>query len=429
MSERPTPDLTLLRPILGRYAPEGRLQLIPTLLEAQEVYGFLPERVVEAIGEGLKVPLAEIRGVIEFYPMLPPRPTGRTIVRVCTSPICAQAGGEAALEAACHQLRLKPDEVSADGKWQIERAPCLGLCDHAPAALVGETPVAKISEASGAGRWFRRPSPAPLGIVGGGRGGAASPPGAKWEMTAAAQADERFVVANADDPEPGTFKDRILMEGDPFFVLEGILLAGYAVGARRGYLYVRGEYPRAQRILGEAISIARKAGFLGEKILGTPFSFDIELRWGTVAPAAWIIAHGAEAYREQGTSESPGTKLFCLSGDVARPGVYEVPFGSRLRDLLTLAGGVRGELQAVLLGGAAGAFATPDQLDLHMSFEGLRQAGLPLGSGVVMAINRTRHLRPTLLSLAHFFAHESCGKCFPCQLGPQRPLEILEKTA
>jgi len=526
MSERPTPDLTLLRPILGRYAPEGRLQLIPTLLEAQEVYGFLPERVVEAIGEGLKVPLAEIHGVIEFYTMLYPRPTGRTIVRVCTSPICAQAGAEAALEAACHQLRLKPDEVSADGKWQIERAPCLGLCDHAPAALVGETPVAKISEASGAGRWFRRPSPAPLGIVGGGprwlsgrcgripptdleafvaqggfaslgralgalspgevvaeikssglvgRGGAAFPTGAKWEMTAAAQADERFVVCNADESEPGTFKDRILMEGDPFFVLEGILLAGYAVGARRGYLYVRGEYPRAQRILGEAISIARKAGFLGEKILGTPFSFDIELRSGagayicgeetalfesmegkrgfprakppfptthglfgkptvinnveTFCTAAWIIAHGAEAYREQGTSESPGTKLFCLSGDVARPGVYEVPFGSRLRDLLTLAGGVRGELQAVLLGGAAGAFATPDQLDLHMSFEGLRQAGLPLGSGVVMAINRTRDLRQTLLSLAHFFAHESCGKCFPCQLGTQRQLEIVEKVA
>jgi len=265
------------------------------------------------------------------------------------------------------------------------------------------------------------------------------------------------------------------MEGDPFFVLEGILLAGYAVGARRGYLYVRGEYPRAQRILGEAISIARKAGFLGEKILGTPFSFDIEQRSGagayicgeetalfesmegkrgfprakppfptthglfgkptvinnveTFCTAAWIIAHGAEAYREQGTSESPGTKLFCLSGDVARPGVYEVPFGSRLRDLLTLAGGVRGELQAVLLGGAAGAFATPDQLDLHMSFEGLRQAGLPLGSGVVMAINRTRDLRQTLLSLAHFFAHESCGKCFPCQLGTQRQLEIVEKVA
>jgi NADH-quinone oxidoreductase subunit F len=526
MSERPAPDLAPLRPILGRAAAEGRRQLIPTLLEAQGIYGYLPERVVEAIGEGLKVPLAEIHGVIEFYTMLYAQPAGRTIVRVCTSPMCAQAGAEAALKAACHALRTEPDEVSQDGKWQIERAPCLGLCDHAPAALVGETPVARIGAAAGGAQWFRRPSEAPSGLVGGGprwlsgrcgripptdldafvrqggfaglaralaalspgeviaeikssglvgRGGAAFPTGAKWEMTAAAQSDERYIVCNADESEPGTFKDRVLLEGDPFFVLEGMLLAGYAAGARRGYVYVRGEYPRAQRILGEAIGVARQAGFLGEKILGTSFSFEIELRSGagayicgeetalfesiegkrgfprakppfptthglfgkptvinnveTFCTAAWIIAHGAGAYREIGTSESPGTKLFCLSGDVARPGVFEVPFGTPLRDLITLAGGVLGELQAVLLGGAAGAFATPDQLDLPMSFEGLRQAGLPLGSGVVMAINTTRDLRQTLLSLAHFFAHESCGKCFPCQLGTQRQLEIVEKVA
>jgi NADH-quinone oxidoreductase subunit F len=464
--------------------------------------------------------------VIEFYTMLYSRPTGRTIVRVCTSPICAQAGAEPALEAICRHLGLQPDAVSADGEWQIERAPCLGLCDHAPAALIGQTPVAKIAGEGSPDRWLRRPSSAPLGVVGGGprwlsgrcgriaptdleafvsqggfaglaralgalspgevvaeikssglvgRGGAAFPTGAKWEMTAAAQADERFIVCNADESEPGTFKDRVLMEGDPFFVLEGMLLAGYAVGARRGYLYVRGEYPRAQRILSEAIAIARRSGFLGERILGSGFSFDVELRSGagayicgeetalfesiegkrgfprakppfptthglfakptvinnveTFCTAAWIVYHGAEAYREIGTSESPGTKLFCLSGDVVRPGVYEVPFGTRLRDLITLAGGVRGELQAVLLGGAAGAFATPDQVDLPMSFEGLRQAGLPLGSGVVMAINTGRDLRQTLLSLAHFFAHESCGKCFPCQLGTQRQLEIVEKVA
>ena len=525
MSESTAVELAPLRPIVRRFAPDGRRQLIPALFEAQAIYGYLPETVVEAIAEGLKVPAAEIHGVIEFYTMLYSRPTGRKIVRVCTSPICAQAGGQAALESACRHLGLKPDEVSNDGMWQIERAPCLGLCDVAPAALVGETPVAQI-DAAAAPKWLRRPAEAPLGIVGGrprwlsgrcgrippndleafvaqggfaglaralsartpgeviaeikasglvGRGGAAFPTGAKWEMTAAAQADERYIVCNADESEPGTFKDRLLMEGDPFFVLEGMLLAGYAVGARRGYLYVRGEYPRAQRILAEAIRIARSAHFLGESILGTAFAFDIELRSGagayicgeetalfesiegkrgfprakppfptthglfgrptvinnveTFCTAAWIIARGAEAYRAQGTAESPGTKLFCLSGDVAVPGVYEVPFGTSLRDLLALAGGVRGELQAVLLGGAAGAFATPDQLDLPMSFEGLRQAGLPLGSGVVMAINRERDLRQTLLSLAHFFAHESCGKCFPCQLGTQRQLEIVEKVA
>ncbi len=149
----------------------------------------------------------------------------------------------------------------------------------------------------------------------------------------------------------------------------------------------------------------------------------------TLCAAAWIVAHGAEAYRSIGTQDSPGPKLFCLSGDVQRPGVYEVPFGTTLGALLELADGVRGELQAVLLGGAAGKFAGPDALELPMSFEGLRAAGLPLGSGVVMVVNAERDLRQILLGLASFFAHESCGKCFPCQLGTQRQLEIMTKVA
>jgi NADH-quinone oxidoreductase subunit F len=254
-----------------------------------------------------------------------------------------------------------------------------------------------------------------------------------------------------------------------------MLLAGFASGAGKGYLYVRGEYPRAQRVLGEALQAARAAGFLGSNILGSDFSFEIELRSGagayicgeetalfesiegkrgfprlkppfptshglfgrptainnveTLCAAAWIVAHGPEAYRSAGTQESPGSKLFCLSGDVQRPGVYEVPYGTKLEALLQLAGGTDGELQGVLLGGAAGRFAGPEALDLPMSFEGLRAAGLPLGSGVVMVLNTRRDRRQFLLSLAHFFAHESCGKCFPCQLGTQRQLEILTKVA
>ena len=514
-----------LETILERRAPGGRGELIPALLEAQAVYGHLPEGVVEAIGQRLRVPLAEIHGVIEFYSMLYPRPTGRTMVRVCTSPMCAQAGAAAALQAACGALGVQPGEVSGDGSYQVESVECLGLCDHAPAALVGETPVAGIDPRA-ARAWIERPAAAALGHIGGeprwlsgrcgairptdleafvahggfaglaralgtmtpaeviaevkaaglvGRGGAAFPTGAKLEMTAAAVADEHFIVCNADESEPGTFKDRVLMEGDPFSLIEAMALSGYATGSRKGYLFVRGEYPRAQRILGDAIDKARRAHFLGPDVLGSGFSFEIELRSGagayicgeetalfeaiegkrgfprikppfptthglfgkptainnveTLCALAWIAAHGPEAYRSVGTKESPGSKLFCLSGDVVRPGVYEVPYGTSLGELLRLAGGVRGQLRAVLLGGAAGAFAGPDQLELQMSFEGLRQAGLPLGSGVVTAINTGRDLRQTLLSLAHFFAHESCGKCFPCRLGTQRQLEILEKAA
>ena len=525
MAQAASPDVNLLEPILKRHAGGGRAELLPVLLETQEQLGHLSAPVVDAIGQAMRVPLAEINGVIEFYTMLYKHPTGRAIIRVCTSPVCAQAGGERALEAALRHLGVDLNQVTRDGETLVEEVPCLGLCDHAPAALVGEVPVGPIGAAN-PGAWIGAPQAVPLGTVGGeprwlsgrcgaidptdlgafqarggyrglrravqerdaaqviaeikasglvGRGGAAFPTATKWEMTAAAPGAARYVVCNADESEPGTFKDRVLMEGDPFFVLEGMTIAGYAIGARRGYIYVRGEYPRAQRILRRAIEAARQAGFLGERILGSGFSFDIELRSGagayicgeetalfdsiegkrgfprlkppfptthglfgqptvinnveTLCTAAWIVANGAQAYRSIGTQESPGSKLFCLSGDVANPGVYEVPFGTRLGELLELAGWVKGDLQAVLLGGAAGAFATPHQLDLPMSFEGLRAAGLPLGSGVVMAINTQHDLRYTLLSLAHFFAHESCGKCFPCQLGTQRQLEIIAKVA
>lgn len=518
-------DLSPLDPVLQRFAGSPRAELLPALLETQRVFGYLPAQAVEALGWAMRIPLAEINGVIEFYSMLYKQPTGRTIVRVCTSPMCSQAGGERMLAAACRHLRVEPGEVTSDGEWMVEEAACLGLCDHAPAALVGDRPIAQI-QAQSPQAWLGSAVEAPVGHVGGdprwlsgrcgaiepvdaeafqaqgggaglkravgqwtpaqviaeikaaglvGRGGAAFPTAMKWEMTAAAAGGEHLVVCNGDESEPGTFKDRVLMEGDPLSILEGMAIAGYAIGARRGYLYIRGEYPRAQRIARAAVDAARGAGLLGDRILGSDFSFDVIVRSGagayicgeetalfdsiegkrgyprlkppfptthglfgqptvinnveTLCAAAWIVGHGAEAYRSIGTRDSPGSKLFCLSGDVAQPGVYEVPYGTRLGDLIEMAGGTRGTLQAVLLGGAAGAFASPDQLDLEMSFEGLRTAGLPLGSGVVMAINTQRDLRYTLLSLGHFFAHESCGKCLPCQLGTQRQLEILSRVA
>ena len=525
MTQSGSYDLDLLDPVLFDHAPGGRAQLLPTLLEAQHIYGHVPEPVAEAIGRALRVPLADIYGVLEFYSMLYPQPAGRRIVRVCTSTLCSRVGGASAVQAAAHYLGLHPGQVSADGEWMVEEAPCLGLCDMAPAALVGDVPVGGIDPA-GPASWVKTPTPAGLGRVGGeprwltgrcgeqrpddveaysgsggfsglrrvlregrpaavveeikrsglvGRGGAAFPTGTKWEMTAAAPGEARYIVCNADESEPGTFKDRLLLEGDPLAVLEGMTLAGFATGARRGYLYVRGEYPRAQEILRRAIAAMVEARTLGADILGSGYSFEIELRSGagayicgeetalfesiegkrgfprlkppyptthglfgaptvinnveTLAAAAWILAHGADAYRSIGTNESPGSKLFCISGDVVEAGVYEVPYGTTLRSLLDLAGGIRGELRAVLLGGAAGAFAGPDQLDLPMSFEGLRAAGLPLGSGVVAVFNHDRDLRETLLSLARFFAHESCGKCFPCQLGTQRQLELVGKIS
>jgi NADH-quinone oxidoreductase subunit F len=259
-------------------------------------------------------------------------------------------------------------------------------------------------------------------------------------------------------------------------VLEGMLIAAYAIGAERGYLYSRGEYPYAYTVMQEAVDQARQAGYLGANILSSGFNFDVELRQGagayicgeetalfesiegkrgfprikppfpttnglfgkptainnveTLCNVPYILEHGASAYRQIGTEKSPGPKLFCVSGDVVRPGLYEVPFGITIRRLVyDLAGGTRDgrALQTILFGGAAGAFATPDQLDVRMSFEDLRQAGLPLGSGVVMVFDESRDLRDVLARLGRFFAHESCGKCYPCQLGTQRQYEILSR--
>lgn len=520
-SKTQTFDQEMLAEIVARQENSGRSALMPVLLEAQQTFGYLSEQLVEQIGKNLRVPLAEIHGVIEFYTMLYPRPIGKTVVRVCTSPMCAMAGGDKAVEAACEHLDVERDVPSDDGLYMVEAVECLGLCDHAPAALVGDIPVAKVDLEDPA-EWIDNPTEAPYGRVAGdlrwltarcgrmdptdldsyleeegfaalkkalgemgpeevidrvkasglvGRGGAAFPTGLKWQYTAATPADERYVVCNADESEPGTFKDRVLMEGDPYSLLEGMLLCGYSIGSRKGYIYVRGEYPRARRILSEAIERAREAGYLGENILESGFSFDIEVRSGagayicgeetalfesiegkrgfprlkppfptthglfgkptvinnveTLCAVTWILANSVDAYRAEGTEKSPGSKLFCLSGDVKEPGVYEVAFGTPLQNLIEMAGGVVGETQAVLLGGAAGSFATPDEVNLPMTFEDLQNAGLSLGSGVITVINKERDLFQFMVSLAHFFAHESCGKCFPCQLGTQRQLEII----
>ncbi|HXD51682.1 MAG TPA: NADH-ubiquinone oxidoreductase-F iron-sulfur binding region domain-containing protein, partial [Burkholderiales bacterium] len=314
------------------------------------------------------------------------------------------------------------------------------------------------------------------GLVG--RGGAAFPTGIKWEGAANADGRPKYIVCNADESEPGTFKDRILLEDDPHRVIEGMIIAAYAVGANQGYLYIRGEYPRAFEIASAAVAEARAAKILGQRIFASELTFDIEMRLGagayicgeetallesiegkrglprikppfptthglfgkptvinnveTFCNVPLIVERGAEEYRKLGTERSPGPKLFCVSGQVQRPGLYEVPFGVALRHLLfDLAGGLRSgrKLQAVLMGGAAGAFALEKDLDVILSFESLSTAGLPLGSGAIMVFDETADMRNVLKRLGHFFADESCGKCYPCQLGTQRQYEILERGA
>lgn len=509
-------DLTPLHDALAPLASQGRTVLLPALHAAQDLFGHIPEAAAEEIARILRVPLAEIHGVIDFYTLFHREPPGRTVIHVCNDPVCAMAGSEAFVKTLCRH--------AADDGLTVHQAPCLGLCEHAPAVIVRETQRGHVDpayqgvvdermgeaprsvlggelglltancgkgrattraeyEASGGYRALRKALGAPpaeviaavkaSGLVG--RGGAAFPTGLKWQGAAEAPGEVKYVVCNGDEAEPGTFKDRVLLEEDPHRVLEGLVLAAHAIGARKGYVFLRGEYLKALGTFQAALAEARAAGYLGPDILGSGFAFDVELRRGagayvcgeetalfeaiegkrglprvkppfpttsglfgcptvinnveTLANIPLILDLGPETYRKLGTEKSSGPKLFCVSGDVVRPGLYEVPFGISIRHLLDLAGGLRGPLQATLFGGAAGAFATEQDLDVRLTFEDLRAAGLPLGSGVVMVFNETRDLRDVLLRLARFFAHESCGKCFPCQLGTQRQAEILERVA
>jgi len=307
------------------------------------------------------------------------------------------------------------------------------------------------------------------GLVG--RGGAAFPTGRKWAAVAQQPAQPHYLVCNADESEPGTFKDRVLMEGDPFAVVEAMAIEAFAVGASKAFLYIRGEYPLAEARIRGAIAASGDAGLLGdldievrrgagayicgeetalfESIEGKrgeprnkpPFPVEVGLfgkptavnNVETLANLLQIVGSddGAAAFKAIGTEGSAGPKLFCVSGNIARPGVYEVEFGATLRELIELAGGVDGgrALKAVLLGGAAGAFVGPDALDVPLTFEGTRAIGATLGSGVVMVFDETADMVGALTRIARFFRDESCGQCVPCRVGTARQEELLARLS
>jgi NADH-quinone oxidoreductase subunit F len=522
-------DLSLLDPVLARYNGRSRDALLPLLHEAQALYGWLPPTVQDAISRTLRVPLADIHGVIEFYTMFYNEPTAKRVIRVCEDMACSLAGGEAVKQAIEAELGLRHGQTSPDGLVTYERVPCLGMCEQAPSGLVGKRPFGNLTPADIPAFLNGKLDPSSLKIYGEpllklfragrvdptsldsylahagykdlrkaiamtpdeiinmlkasdvlGRGGAMFPVGLKWGFTrqAAGSPAHKHIIANADESEPGTFKDRVLMEHDPFSLIEAMTIAAYAVGAENGWIFVRGEYPLCAGRLENAIRQARAAGYLGQNLLGRKgFHFDIELRLGagayicgeetalfeaiegkrgfprikppfptthglfgqptavnnieTLVATMAVIRLGLDEWNKLGTAESPGTKWFCLSGHIAKPGLYEVPFGLTVRELIERAGGVPAgkAIQAVLLGGAAGVFIGQKRLDVPLTYEDAKANQFPIGSGVVLVFDETADLRQPLYQLARFFAHESCGKCFPCQLGTQRQMEILGRIA
>jgi NADH:ubiquinone oxidoreductase subunit F (NADH-binding)/(2Fe-2S) ferredoxin len=306
-----------------------------------------------------------------------------------------------------------------------------------------------------------------------GRGGAGFPTGLKWEMTKKSKSDKKYVICNADEGEPGTFKDRIILEGDPHSIIEAMIIAGFSVGANIGYIYIRGEYQESINRMQKAIKDAEKFGFLGENILNSGFSFQLAIRPGagayvvgdetalmeslegkagrprlkppyptdkglfgkptlinnveTLANIPWILLNGAEKFRSYGTQESSGTKVFSLVGNISHRGVVELPMGTSLREIIYNFGGGAAfgkKIKAVQTGGTAGTFLKPDELDIPMAYESIKN-GVSLGSGSILVIDEDNCMVDVAKGVAKFYMHESCGKCTPCREGTKMMYKMI----
>ncbi|MFR9730055.1 NADH-ubiquinone oxidoreductase-F iron-sulfur binding region domain-containing protein [Saccharopolyspora sp. MS10] len=470
--------------------------------------GTLGRRERQEIAVELRWPVAAATGSTSFYADLHGEVRSRH-VQVCTGTSCfVSTGGRPVARA---ESALADAGRQRAGATSSACAHCLGFCYAAPAVLDGATPLAGPGVYEGLGSDTRDPAPAlpfrsecePVvlsGLVGGepawqvwpeavvdgsdavlgevgaaglrGRGGAEFPVAAKWRAARRGR-PPRYVVANGDEGDPGSFCDRLLMEGDPHRVLEGLALAGLAVGARRGFAFVRSEYPEATRILRDAVAEARAAGHLGLRVHGSAVDFDVEivrgagsyvageetallralqgLRGGvlprppyptergvrhqptavnnveTLAAVPWILRHGASAYARLGTEREPGTKLVCFSERFRAPGVCEVEFGAPLRHLVDgIGGGLRDghRLRAVQVGGPLGGFLAPHELDVPLTAHALADAGVALGHGSLVAIDDAVRARDLLQHVWSFAASESCGACAPCRIGTRQGSEL-----
>jgi NADH-quinone oxidoreductase subunit F len=496
--------------------------LLPTLHAVNDHIGWLSRGSINYISQRLDIAPADIYGVATFYALFDTNERPARQVHVCVDLACRAMSG-------CKEDSIPTGAIAS---------PCLGVCERAPAVLVIETGVtpryevlapastndiADLVAGKSAGPEQEVATAVPQapneslvllprigrvdplsiddyiasdgfvalrraieigaeqvitevtasGLVG--RGGAAFPTGRKWSAVAGQPVKTRYLICNADESEPGTFKDRVLMEGDPFALVEAMTIAAFATGCQHGWIYLRGEYPRALKHLTNAVESARSRSMLGENILGSGFSFDITIFRGagayicgeetaifnsiegfrgeprnkppfpvevglfgkptvvnnveTLMNVLPIIQNTGEKYATWGTAGSKGKKLFCISGAVNKPGVYEVTFGVTLRALIDLAGGLKSgsDLQAVLLGGAAGGFVGPEDLDLELTLEAARAAGTTLGSGVVMVLDQDVDMIDQLQRIAAFFRDESCGQCVPCRVGTVRQQEALAR--
>jgi len=496
----------------GGHASRARRHLLlPVLHALHDDVGWISEGALGYVCERLTIPPAVAWGVVSFYELFATEPTPPVVIRCCDDVICRTQGAKDLVRALAETIG---PEGASDGGRTWRRTNCLGHCAEAPAILVetagggrrtavGVTPgdVLDPPLAESSTSWTVIDSPVLTGRFGAtdpldlaayrrnggyealhravemgrpavldaidasglrGRGGAAFPTGWKWRAVADAADPVRHVVCNADESEPGTFKDRMLLERDPFAIVEGLTLAGYAVGATEGFVYVRGEYPEAERRLVAAVAKARRAGLLGDDVMGRGVAFDIEIRRGAgayVCGEETALFESIEGRRgeprakppyptEQGLFGRPtavnnvetlaaavaivagvpgagATKLFSVAGDVPAPGLVEAPLGTTVRELLTVCGRTDPP-GAVLLGGAAGRFLGPAELDAPLGYD---PNGPAMGSGAVMVFGRDENMVDVVERITAFFRSESCGQCVPCRVGTARQEEALRRLA
>jgi len=488
-----------------------RPMLLNQLHALQQQHGYLPQAELEELARRLHRPLYEIHGLATFYPHFRLTPAPALRIRLCQDLACYMKSG------AAFQAQVEGLARQAGSGFELSACSCLGQCERAPAAEINGRVVAGQDQvmtalsrgAAGAGEPGTPHGAGPAGVIepygdgeryqalhqiieqdGGrrviaelesaglrGMGGAGFPAGTKWKLVRDTPGDEKYVICNADESEPGTFKDRLLLERYPHLVLEGMLLGGYVTGARRGIVFLRHEYEAPRRAFERALAAARERGVIGPAAFGPGRGFEIELfispggyicgeetallealegkraeprnkppfpgthglfqrptLINNVETFAWIpviLRRGADWWKQQGRSGCTGLKYLALSGDVERPGVYEVPLGLPVRELIEdhgggIAGGRR--LKAFAPGGASSGFLPAPMADIALDFKALAQAGSMLGSGAVVAVAEGRCMLDLALNLVRFFRNESCGKCVPCRTGSAKLVEIMERA-
>jgi NADH-quinone oxidoreductase subunit F len=518
--------------------PVKRSALIPMAMYAQDELGYVSDELIAEIARRLELHTVQVEETIEYYSMLHRKPMGKYHVQVCTNVACMLRGGNELLDRAKKRLEIGHKETTEDGIFSLEEVECIGACTGAPAMQVNYdfyenlTPVKfdRVIESLDGGR---RPDPEPVisgalhprekgeipviskhwGIPNStsidvflqndgykalekalkqmtpeavidemkksnlrGRGGAGFPTGMKWSFVPKDSPKAKYVICNADESEPGTCKDRPLMELDPHQLIEGMIIAGRAIGSHQGFIYIRGEYRYVLDIVQKAITEAYDRGYLGKNILGSGFDYDLIIHTGagayecgeesalmeslegkrgyprikppfpavvglygcptvinnveTLSAVPTIILGGGEAYANLGTPKNGGTRLLCVAGHVNKPGIYEIPLGMNMKEFIYgMAGGITGgkKLKAVIPGGSSCPLLTADEIDIPMDYDSVAKAGSMLGSGGMVVMDEDTCMVDMARRIMHFYAHESCGWCIPCREGTTWLRKMLER--